>query len=246
MKYVYFDFADGLMTVDDFDTQSPTTFGHSNAAGSEAVGAAAWYNTAEWGPAFHPACVPACAEIFSSAGGTPILFDINGKRLKKPIVRVKPGVVGPDGGNTSFSSRSFRSKCRAVLSRTNSRTSLARPRRHLTWQQSLPSCSTGATTASPREATGRSAQAPSITRSRRCFCRQPQLAQRVAAGARFRACDAITPQKINDILRDTAEDMTLAAGRVTEPFVVGKKGFDPDTGHGFVNAVRAITEAKKH
>ena len=90
------------MTVDDFDTQSPTTFGHSNAAGSEAVGAAAWYNTAEWGPAFHPACVPACAEIFSSAGGTPILFDINGKRLNKPIVRVKPGVVGPDGGNTSF------------------------------------------------------------------------------------------------------------------------------------------------
>ena len=39
---------------------------------------------------------------FSSAGGTPILFDINGKRLKKPVVRIKPGVVGPDGGNTSF------------------------------------------------------------------------------------------------------------------------------------------------
>ena len=71
-------------------------------------------------------------------------------------------------------------------------------------------------------------------------------AQRIASGARFRDCDAITPQEINAVLRDTAEDMRFAAGRLTEPFVVGSKGFDADTGYGFVNAVKAISKVKKH
>jgi len=246
MKYVYFDFGDGLMTVDDFDTQSPTTFGHSNAAGSEAVGAAAWYNTAEWGPAFHPACVPACAEIFSSAGGTPILFDINGKRLKKPIVRVKPGVVGPDGGNTSFFFALFPFEVPGSTEPDEFPnffgTSASAPHVAAVAALMLDRRDDGI-------AAGSSWKVCANTRHHKeqtLFLPPATAAQRVAAGARFRACDAITPQKINDILHDTAEDMTLAAGRVTEPFVVGKKGFDPDTGHGFVNAVRAITEAKKH
>jgi subtilisin family serine protease len=49
-----------------------------------------------------PQCVPACLDSFSSAGGTPILFDQAGRRLAAPQIRVKPGVTGPDGGNTSF------------------------------------------------------------------------------------------------------------------------------------------------
>jgi hypothetical protein len=41
-------------------------------------------------------------EFYSSAGGTPILFDKSGDKLQTPIIRMKPGVVGPDGVDTSF------------------------------------------------------------------------------------------------------------------------------------------------
>ena len=103
MKYVWFDLRDGLFHVNELDTQSSTAYGHANAAGAEAVGAAAWYNTAEYGsPLWGNRCKPACAEIFSSAGGVPILFDTRGRRFAVPRVRSKPGITGPDGGNTSF------------------------------------------------------------------------------------------------------------------------------------------------
>ena len=48
-------------------------YGHANAAGAEAVGAAAWYNTAEWGRRSGPS-VPGVPRTFSSAGGVPVLF----------------------------------------------------------------------------------------------------------------------------------------------------------------------------
>ena len=38
----------------------------------------------------------------SSAGGTPLLIDDNGERRNKPYLGFKPGVTGPDGGNTTF------------------------------------------------------------------------------------------------------------------------------------------------
>ncbi|MGK3987750.1 S8 family serine peptidase [Sorangium sp. So ce136] len=101
MKYVWFDLA-GTFIVEEFDTRSSTIYGHSNAAGAEAVGAAAWFDTEEWGSPLEPACVPACLESFSSAGGTPVLFGERGERLSFPHVRLKPGVTGPDGGNTTF------------------------------------------------------------------------------------------------------------------------------------------------
>ena len=102
IKYVWFDLGGGVFTVDEYDTASGTVFGHANAAGAEAVGAAAWYQTEEWGSPFRPECVPACLNSFSSAGGTPVFFGKNGRRLPFPEVRTKPGVTGPDGGNTSF------------------------------------------------------------------------------------------------------------------------------------------------
>ena len=102
VKYVWFDLDAGAFTVDEYDTASGTVYGHSNAAGAEAVGAAAWYQTEEWGSPLRPQCLPACLNSFSSAGGTPVLFGANGRRLSTPVVRLKPGVTGPDGGNTSF------------------------------------------------------------------------------------------------------------------------------------------------
>ena len=102
MKYVWFDLGNGLMIVEEHDTQSGTVYGHANAAGAEAVGAAPWYNTAAFGPQNKPECAPACLELFSSAGGVPILFDRTGRRFPFPLIRIKPGFTGPDGGNTTF------------------------------------------------------------------------------------------------------------------------------------------------
>ncbi|MBC8026146.1 MAG: peptidase S8 [Steroidobacteraceae bacterium] len=102
IKYVWFDADFGLFSVDEYDTASGTVYGHANAAGAEAVGASAWYQTEEWGSPLRPQCFPACLNSFSSAGGVPVFFGRNGRRLPLPDVRLKPGVTGPDGGNTSF------------------------------------------------------------------------------------------------------------------------------------------------
>jgi subtilisin family serine protease len=102
IKYVWIDLGEGSLHVDEFDTRSSTIWGHANALGAEAVGAAPWFATRAWGDPASPECSSACLESFSSAGGTPILFDDNGERLTRPAVLVKPGVTGVDGGNTTF------------------------------------------------------------------------------------------------------------------------------------------------
>ncbi len=83
-------------TINSFATNSGTIQGHPGAAGAAAVGAAFFLQT--------PACgnTPATLEYFSSAGGDPILFDVNGVRLAAPVFRQKPDFVGPDGGNDTF------------------------------------------------------------------------------------------------------------------------------------------------
>jgi subtilisin family serine protease len=102
IKYVWYDLGAASLSVDEPGTDGPTIVGHPNAAGAEAVGASAWYQTRAWGSPLRPTCVPACLDSFSSAGGTPILFDAQGQPLAQPVVRLKPGLIGPDGGNTSF------------------------------------------------------------------------------------------------------------------------------------------------
>lgn len=102
LKYVWYDLGAAALDVESFDTAAGTIVGHANAAGAEAVGAAAWYQTQAWGSPLRPQCMPACLDSFSSAGGTPILFDHTGRRLESAQLRAKPGVIGPDAGNTSF------------------------------------------------------------------------------------------------------------------------------------------------
>ncbi len=94
LKYVEFD--QGGVSVDEYATDSPTSYGHANAQGAEAVGAAAYFNTPEFGVS------PPQLDPYSSAGGIDILFDTDGTRLGSPSVRQTPDIVGPDGGNTSF------------------------------------------------------------------------------------------------------------------------------------------------
>ena len=75
-----------------------TTYGHSNAAGAFATGAAAWFNT----PAWDDTLLEPVINGFSSYGGTPILFDVPGNRLAQPLLRAKPDVVGSDGDSNTF------------------------------------------------------------------------------------------------------------------------------------------------
>lgn len=95
IKYVYY----GSMTVEEYNTNSSTLYGHANAAGAVATGAARYDRT----PAF--GTLPPVIETFSSQGGTPILYDVDGDPVN--IMRQKPEIVAPDGVNTTiFSSDS--------------------------------------------------------------------------------------------------------------------------------------------
>ena len=88
-------FGSGI-TLTDFPTNSSTLLGHANAAGAEAVGAAFFLDTPEYGTS------PPALEAFSSAGGTPILFDTGGSPLGTPVIRLKPEITAVDGVNTTF------------------------------------------------------------------------------------------------------------------------------------------------
>jgi hypothetical protein len=79
-----------------FATATPTLQGHPSATGAMAVGAAFFPGTPRCG------VTPAVLNSYSSRGGEPILFDVNGNRLASPELRTKPEVVGPDGVNTTF------------------------------------------------------------------------------------------------------------------------------------------------
>jgi hypothetical protein len=96
-KYVLFRFGNNTTagTINQFATNSGTLFGHANAAGAEAVGAAFFGNT----PAF--GVTPPVLEPFSSAGTTPILFTTAGAPALD-LRAQKPEIVAPDGANTTF------------------------------------------------------------------------------------------------------------------------------------------------
>ena len=83
-------------TIDEYSTGSGTLFGHANAAGATAVGAAFYVDTPAYGIA------PPALEPYSSTGGTPILFDAGGAPLAAPLVRSKPEITAVDGVNTTF------------------------------------------------------------------------------------------------------------------------------------------------
>lgn len=90
VKYVYF----GNLTVNEYATNSGALYGHANAAGAAAVGAARYSQT----PAF--GIDPPLLEYFSSAGGTPILLTTSGAATLQ--LRQKPDIVAPDGGDNTF------------------------------------------------------------------------------------------------------------------------------------------------
>lgn len=211
IKYVWFDLDFGVFAVEEYDTMSGTVYGHANAAGAEAVGAAAWYQTQEWGSPLRPQCRPACLNSFSSAGGTPILFGKNGKRLAAPSIRIKPGVTGPDGGNTSF----FLFDLDFEIPGT-------------TEPDGYPNFF------------GTSASAPHVAAVAALML--DQRARDIDARKRFIGPKKLTPEAIYWALRLTADDMSLRnfGGDIGPQRVDNARGFDFDTGFGFVDAQRAL------
>ncbi len=96
LKYVYF-FSGLAPAINEHNTQSSTVFGHANARGAVAVGAAAYFNTTQFGVS------PPVLNSFSSRGGTPVMFDLAGNRLAVADPRAgKPEIVAPDGTDTTF------------------------------------------------------------------------------------------------------------------------------------------------
>jgi subtilisin family serine protease len=83
-------------TLNEHTTSSGTVIGHANAVGAAAVGAAFFLDTPEFGMS------PAQLEPYSSAGGSPVLFDVGGVPLATPEVRQKPEFTAVDGVNTTF------------------------------------------------------------------------------------------------------------------------------------------------
>ncbi len=81
--------------ITNYANNGGTLQGHPSAAGAAAVGAVFFPNTVSCG------VTTPTLELFSSAGGDPILFDDTGKPQAAEF-RQKPDFVGPDGGNDTF------------------------------------------------------------------------------------------------------------------------------------------------
>ena len=249
VKYVPFDRSGGF-AIAEYATDSGTAYGHSNAAGTEAVGAAFWLYTEEFTAPdtvfLGGDCVPACLNSFSSAGGVPVFFDIAGNRLPGPDVRPVPGVVGPDGGNTTFfvSDTSLDADSFPNFFGTSA---------------SAPHVAAVAALMIDREEAG---IVDRKGRFRVCHVPpgNPARAHDIKVGAaavlthllhgdRLRECDDISPARIRSVLHATAQDMTerwTGIFRTPTGFLVlvdddpGAAGFDFDTGFGMVDAFEAL------
>ena len=90
IKYVYY----GNMNIEEYNTNSSTLYGHANAAGAVATGAARYDLTPAYGTS------PPLIAPYSALGGTAILFDEDGN--PENMVRDKPEIVAPDGVSTTF------------------------------------------------------------------------------------------------------------------------------------------------
>ncbi len=82
------------MAVNEFATNSASSYGHASARGASSMGAAFYFQTPPFGTS------PAVRESFSSIGGIATLWDLNDNPID--VVRQKPSLVAPDGTNTTF------------------------------------------------------------------------------------------------------------------------------------------------
>ena len=223
VKYVAFEIA-GLVDIVTHDTQSGTAYGHTNARNVASIGASSWYLTEEFDSAFSAlvqdtpgACIPACLNDFSSAGGVPIYLDKYGVPLAEPESRQTPRVTGPDGGNTTFffADSSFDDDDGDGC---NSPTSTF-----------ITPCLDNPADERPNFF-GTSASAPHVAG---------------VAALMLDKNIALSANQIYGILSSTAEDMTkrevlVVPGPGNSQFSPLPASYDFDSGHGFVDAAAAV------
>jgi len=81
--------------IANYHTHSSTVVGHANASGAISVGAMSYKQT----PWFNGS---RSIESFSSAGGTPILYDAKGELLDEPEYHLSPAIIAVDDIDTTF------------------------------------------------------------------------------------------------------------------------------------------------
>ena len=236
VKYVWRN-VQGVFSPLAFDTESGTSYCHSNAAGNQSVGAASWYVTQPFSTsgavppndtyfaALPPPgnvaidlspCAPACLNDFSSAGNIPVYFNKFGTRIATQHRR-NPSVTGPDGGNTSFffsdssydddDGDGFNSAYSTFITPLDLQPSTEYPNFF-----------------------GTSASAPHVA---------------AVAALMLQRKRNLTPAGIRQILEQTARPMTLrftsARPAITFPIAeIGPGGYDYDSGFGLVDAAAAL------
>jgi hypothetical protein len=223
VKYVAFELA-GLLDIVEHDSASGTAYGHSNGRNVASVGAAAWYFTDAFDTHFSTlvkdtpgACIPACLNSFSSAGGIPIYLDKYGVRLASAENRPNPRFTGPDGGNTTFffADSSFDDDDNDGK---NSPTSVFITPERDEPADELPNFF------------GTSASAPHVAG---------------VAALMLQKNSSLRPQQVYSILTSTAKDITrrevtVVPGPGDSLFSAIGEGYDFDAGAGFVDAVEAV------
>lgn len=166
---------------------APTLVGHTKAEGAISTGAAFYLNTPPYG------LDTAFVEYFSAKGGVANLFDINGNRTE-PLIRKKPDLVAPDGGNTSFFD--------------------------------------------PFGGGDIAEDADSYPNFFGTSAAAPHAAGVAALMIQAQKLNTISPAQIKGVLTSTASDMDDI---YTDGF---DKGFDFNTGYGFINAQKAVAKVK--
>ncbi|MGF1529181.1 MAG: S8 family serine peptidase [Candidatus Competibacterales bacterium] len=173
-----------------------TIYGHANVPGITTVGASAYFNAP---PVAEPGDQAFLSlNNFSSAGGTPLLFEANGTPLDDAQVPFKPEITGPDGVNNTF----------------------------LGGDISRPSDPDGFP-----NFFGTSAAAPHAA---------------AVAALLLEAIPTLTPQAIEDLLTDSALDITTLFDPFFNRFLgalPNGEGPDFDSGFGFFQGDRAVATA---
>jgi len=187
LKYILYDDALFYLTNPPIPgILAPTLVGHTKAEGAISTGAAWYLQTPPYG------MDTAAVDPYSSDGGVPNYFDINGNRIA-PLIRRKPNIVAPDGGNVSFSFY---------------------PNQDIPQDADMFPNFFGTSAATPHAA---------------------GVAALMLQAQRLQT---ITPDQVKGVLETTASDMDDS---YTDGF---DKGFDYNTGYGFIDAVKAVRKVK--